>query len=205
MSSAPLIGFDGIATFVEANADTAKTDLGTYFGTYAGRWFEHFSDLSDPNHLNANDIAACGTLSVEFDGRTIDQLMKRSDEFDEMLALCPPRDTVLWELETGSYDALSALYEFLRGIDGMGPVRTSKLLACKRPHAVPIRDSVVEALLGAKDAWWGPWQIVVADAKLRELVDAVTPGGVPSGTSILRRLDVILWMHGTRSMSQPTQ
>lgn len=182
----------------------ATTDLATYFTSYAGRWFEHFSALSEPDRLNANDIIACGALSVEFDGRTIDRLMVREAEINALLAQCPRREVPLWELQVDGvdYQALSDLYTLLRGIDGMGPVRTSKLLACKRPHAVPIRDSVVEALLGPTTEWWRPWRDVVDNENLRALVAAVTPPEVPDGTSILRRLDVILWMHGKRAAEQ---
>jgi len=200
MSATNPIGFDGIASFLAENSTQAKEDLGLYFANYAGRWFEHFSGLSNPDRLDANDIVACGTLSVEFDGQTIQELMGREADINALLAECPSRDTALWDLqpESAEYSALTDLYTLLRGIEGMGPVRTSKLLASKRPHAVPIRDSVVEALLGATTQWWGPWRTVVADEQLRQLVAEVSPPEVPADTSVLRRLDVILWMHGKR-------
>ena len=43
---------------------------------------------------------------------------------------------------------------------------------------------------------------MVDNENLRALVADVTPPEVPDGTSILRRLDVILWMHGKRAAEQ---
>jgi hypothetical protein len=195
------IGFDGIAGFLDGHRTRATEDLATYFTTYTGRWFEHFSARSDPNHLDANDIAACAALSVELNGKTVDGLMSRVTDIDTLLADCPDRATQLWDIDPSSsgYTALTELYELVRTINGMGPVRTSKLLASKRPHLVPIRDSVVETLLGAGDQWWAPWRTVVADADLRDLVESLTPDTVPVGTSVLRRLDVVLWMYGSHT------
>jgi len=194
------IGFDGILDFVRDNRTQAIDDLTRYFTNYTGRWFEYFSERSNPLHIDANDIAACGALSVELKGKVIDGLIARADEIDARLAGCPPVDARLWTVDPDSdqYAAISDLYGFVRRIDGMGPVNTSKLLACKRPHFVPIRDTVVESLLGAGDLWWAPWHEALSDPKLVDLVEDITPSNVPANASILRRLDIILWMHGKR-------
>lgn len=194
------IGFDGILKFVRDNHNQATEDLTRYFTTSTGRWFDYFSERSDPRHVDANDIAACGALSVELKGKVIDGLMSRAGEIDARLAECPPVDARLWTADPDSeqYAAISDLYDFIRLIDGMGPVNTSKLLACKRPHFVPIRDTVVELLLGAGDLWWAPWHEALSDPRLVDLVEDVTPANVPANTSILRRLDIVLWMHGKR-------
>lgn len=200
MNVAEPIGFDGIAHLLTENGSEATDDLRRYFTNHSGRWFEHFSTLSNPNRLDANDIAACGTLSGEFDGQTIDRLMSREADINALLEQCPSREAVLWKLDPASaeYAALSDLYMLIRDIKGMGSVRTSKLLACKRPHAVPIRDSVVESVLGAATQGWEPWRTVVADEQLRQLLAELSPPEVPADTSVLRRLDVILWMRGKR-------
>jgi len=192
------IGFSGLLPFLESHKLQATNDLQQYFTNYTGRWFEYFSVRSDPLHLNANDIAACGALSVQLKGKVIDGLMSNADRIDALLADCPAPGIALWDVDPDSpeYQAISDLYKTIRKIDGMGKVRTSKLLACKRPHFVPIRDQVVEALLGGGKAWWQQWSDVAANTAVHELVDEVTPANVPPGTSILRRLDVILWMHG---------
>ena len=79
---------------------------------------------------------------------------------------------------------------------GLGRTTTSKLLAAKRPGIVPIRDTVVERLLQADDAWWAPMRLLVQDSRIRNvLVDAST-GPVPTNVFLLRRLDVVLWRWG---------
>jgi hypothetical protein len=61
---------------------------------------------------------------------------------------------------------------------------------------IPIRDSVVEHLLGAGKAWWRPMQLLAQDERLRMLIDRVCEK-VPSNVTYLRRLDVVLWSFGT--------
>ena len=200
-----VLGFDGIAEFVEGNTERCSEMLQRYFnpdgpnGGFAGRWFEYFSIRSDPMHLDANDVAAAAALSVPLDGRALSSLFARAGELDELLRHSPTRATPLWEVDEAVLAAGSPLwsaYDLLRSIPGVGYVRASKLLACKRPNLVPIRDTVVEQLLGAGTSWWRPWRDVVSNERLRTAVDALTPSAVPDGTSLLRRLDVILWMFG---------
>ena len=75
-------------------------------------------------------------------------------------------------------------------------VRASKLLAGKRPHLVPIRDSVVEQLLGAGTDYWTPMRDILSDPELRRTLKFISNGVAPPNVSLLRRLDVILWMEG---------
>lgn len=200
------IGFDGIAAFVAANKNKASCWLAEYFaddepdGGYTGRWFEYFSARSDERHLDANDVAAAATLSVPLGGKTVRSLFARAEQFDAFLAEAPDRHAKLWdvdEAELADGAPLAQAYSVLRSTPGIGYVTASKIMACKRPHLVPIRDTVVEHLLGAGPAWWVPWRQVVTDKELRELVEEITPANVPAGISILRRLDVILWRAGT--------
>ena len=200
------IGFNGVADFIARDKAQASRFLAEYFDTtqpdggYTGRWFEYFSALSDERHLDANDVAAAATLSVPLDGKTVRSLFERAGELDAYLAAAPGRDAKLWEIdEVDLADGapLAEAYNLLRSIPGIGKVTASKLLACKRPHLIPIRDTVVEQLLAADAAWWLPWRAVVSDQSMRNLVEEVTPANVPAGISILRRLDVILWRAGT--------
>ena len=201
-----VIGFDGIAGYVEAHQDEARSLLEKYFDRsktrdgYTGRYFEYFSERSSPSHLDANDVAACATLSVALPGRVVTALFEQAEQIDRLLSQVPGRDVKLWEVREDELDdaaPLARLYALLRATPGVGKVTASKLLACKRPHLVPVRDKVVERLLGAGATWWRPWRDVVAKQELRDTVERVTPTAVPSETSILRRLDVILWMTGT--------
>lgn len=78
----------------------------------------------------------------------------------------------------------------------MPRVATHKLLARKRPHLIPIRDSVVEtALLPGVDEWWRPWWATLSDrpdlvVQLEELRAAAEAGD----RSLLRLADIAVWM-----------
>lgn len=198
------IGFAGIASFIASHREQAHGWLAEYFSAeaehrYTGRWFEYFSARSDPWHLDANDVAAATALSVPLDGRTLQSLFEKADQFDAYLAKPPGPHAPIWDVHEADLadDApLSQAYGVLTSVPGVGYVTASKLLACKRPHLVPIRDTVVETILGAGREWWAPWRRVMLDDELRDLVERLTPAQVPSHTSILRRVDVILWRAG---------
>jgi hypothetical protein len=51
---------------------------------------------------------------------------------------------------------LANLYAGLSDVRKISYVSVSKLLAAKRPALVPIRDRVIETLLGAGERWWAP-------------------------------------------------
>ena len=211
------IDFDKVHDHIREGSEQARADLKEYFGPfsvdgsghsgYTGRWFEHFAQMSDPAHFNGNDVAAAATLSVQFDSVSIAELANRSAQLDALLAGCPPPDTPIWAVDTEvlADDApLSRIYEQLKSIPGVGPVKASKLLAAKRPHLVPIRDRRVGELLGNPPKWWKPWRAVMSDEGFRTLLDDLADGLTPAGTSLLRVADVILWRDATRQEAAPT-
>ena len=194
------IGFDGIPHYVAEHPEQIRTDLTAYFSSYTGRWFEHFSREGDPTRFDANDVTACAALSVPLDGPTLNGLWGQLDNINELLSRSPGREVTLAEVDTSSdsYTTLSSLYDTIRAIPGMGMVRTSKLLASKRPHLVPIRDSYVDALLGKPTQWWAEWRTVVENEPLVAQVTKLAEGVTPTDTSLLRIFDVVLWMEADR-------
>ncbi|MFZ4434524.1 MAG: DUF6308 family protein [Microthrixaceae bacterium] len=205
------ITFSDVPNYVGDREAQAREDLARYFGAfsitnaghsgYTGRFFEHYSQLSDPEHFNGNDIAAATSLSVEFKTVTVAALAHHGRDLDGLLAQCPPPDVALWEIDDTALDddaPLSRLYTSLKALPDVSYVKASKLLAAKRPHLVPIRDSRVEQLLGNPHSWWGPWQQVFNDEDFRGLLADLANGTVPERTSLLRVLDVILWSDATR-------
>lgn len=70
----------------------------------------------------------------------------------------------------------------------------SKLLACKFPDLIPIRDRRVERLLGWGDQkeWWEPMHALLD--KTSERLNQFRINKSEISVTTLRKLDVILWM-----------
>lgn len=97
----------------------------------------------------------------------------------------------LMETFPSAYDLDAAV----RAITGLGPTKTSKLLARKRPHLLPVIDDVTDRAWGRPRQVWEPLRRQLREGgladQLRELArDAALPGHV----GVLRVLDVALWM-----------
>ena len=103
---------------------------------------------------------------------------------------------------------------------GVGPTRTSKLMARKRPDLFPIFDSRVKKMLGARNSshWYERYRDLMLTEqggvalyrRLGELTQNLKSddgSGVPVNLTVLRACDVILWMeqrestHYTREMA----
>jgi len=178
--------------------------LRRYFTTYSGRYFEQFLKRAETNQFTPWDILAIEALAVSLPSGTVHWLLEPDQVRDDLLIKTQkaglPRST-LWSCEIAqlrSGGSLSDLYELLREHEGMGVVTTSKLLAAKFPSVVPIRDSRVEDLIEMTDSleWWEPIRRLFdgAGAGLEEhLAGLPLPAG-SSEITVLRRLDVILWM-----------
>jgi hypothetical protein len=190
----------------DENKQRIQNHLSRYFKVkYSGKHFEWFVAQSDSNMFTPWDILAVEALSVTVPTETARWLFephKRRDELfaESLRSLVPDRDS-LWTcdgklLHDGG--ALSDLYTLIREKDGLGQVTASKLLATKFPAAVPIRDSMVETLLGLEKSreWWAPIRGLFSTSG-RSLAEHLNGLQVPVevGTvTTLRRLDVILWM-----------
>ena len=204
-------GFD-IHEYLRTHEAQARADLASYYSPpsggpsgrfFSGRFFDQLSEESDPLRFGPADVAAVATLSVELEGHAVAELLfTRADQLNGLLAECPPREATLWDVDEAALAEsapLGTLYAELKTLHGVGYVRASKLLACKRPHLIPVRDSFVETLLCAGTEWWGPMRAAFVGTDLVSTIERLTPPEVPSFVSVLRRLDVILWMAGTRA------
>ena len=81
----------------------------------------------------------------------------------------------------------------------MGRTRVSKLMARKRPHLIPIEDSVVNRVIGtdAKDTWKEWWHALTTDPEpLTSMAGTVRDAAKIPELSTLRALDIVLWMKG---------
>jgi hypothetical protein len=190
----------------EANCGDLQNHLNRYFGIgsdgrpmYTGQYFERFISLSDESHFTAFDVLAAESLSVVIPGeaayrlvhdRVVERLLHEArDDLASVASLVECDESKLAEGRP-----LSNLYYHLRDYDDLGRVKVSKLLAAKFPHIVPIRDSLVEQLLGWEDQteWWLPMRQLAQS--VRATIDKLDlPESAPAVTA-QRKLDVVLWM-----------
>ena len=94
-------------------------------------------------------------------------------------------------------EALPSCYELYARIDalvGLGPTTTSKLLARKRPRLLPVLDTVTRRALGNPRQAWEPLRLRLRDGLAEDLRALALEAEIPSHVSILRVLDVVLWM-----------
>lgn len=88
----------------------------------------------------------------------------------------------------------------MRAIPGIGQTRASKLLARKRPHLLPIIDSVVSGALGLGNAGsWSALQVALGDAPIRSAIDGMAPTMDGPAPTTLRLLAVATWMRFSES------
>ncbi|RII41598.1 hypothetical protein DWB68_11655 [Galactobacter valiniphilus] len=90
------------------------------------------------------------------------------------------------------------LWKLIHGVDGIGVVMTSKLMARKRPQLIPIYDSFVKSVLGLKSdaAQWREFHEALSrnERKVeRTLLDLGREAGHPD-LSALRVFDILVWM-----------
>jgi len=206
----------------QANEQRLEDHLDWYLRTdngYDGRHFEWFVSQSSHDRFDAYHVLAAESLSIKVPPRAVRWLLERDPDsaslLNEIHELLRPGADTLWTCDrtllTGerrhlaSSGALFRLYYRLRTLGtndltrgGIGQVTTSKLLAAMFPEVVPIRDSMVEALLGLDDHenWWLTVRKLLEDdgQSLVRLLDGLR---VPEGSedvTTLRRLDIILWM-----------
>lgn len=171
---------------------------------YAGALWDGFdpsgSRARDADRFTADDVASLRLLSVSMPGRAMYELLVTdSPRFNEMLeGVGADRDLGSEETPICKGDPAWELHVALKAFDGVGPTIASKLLARKRPRLLPIRDSVVVAVMQLGDLFWEPLRVALRtdglDDRLGRLHDAA---GLPPEVSRLRVLDVLTWMQGS--------
>ncbi len=132
----------------------------------------------------------------------LDLLVTRRDRLEALLREVP-RDVALADLtadEVGDSWTVRPLYRELLSIRGLGETSVTKLLARKRPHLVPILDSVVAEELGVvKGRYWSPLHacLVADDRRMHRRLEALREtAGIGADISVLRVFDVLVWMVG---------
>ena len=194
--------------------------LKTYYlaeaGFYTGSEFERIGAESGvENRFTAADLYSVQTLAVRVPARAgVAILGEESSDFNGVLGQIPNVALgTLSESEFKKHLGLESkaieLWDLLRrnrpGDNrwGLGPTTTSKIMAGKRPHLIPIEDSVVNRVigLGRGDSWRLWWEAFQAEGDYLEeratkLRDEI---GRPE-LSTLRVFDVMLWMWGKANL-----
>jgi hypothetical protein len=181
---------------------SAQTYSGTRNVLFAGRYFDELPD-NKPGSFTAGDLAAASLLDVRFGPHVVLELLER-DECNDLLAKIPT-ELAIWDApadELGRDSAAWRLWRQLVSIPGVSTTRASKLLARKRPHLMPILDSVIVDRLALRevDAWQALRAAVTPE--LRDRIDGLAGAATGHGArrpSTLRLLDVATWMRFSRS------
>ncbi|HEX7351356.1 DUF6308 family protein [Brachybacterium sp.] len=208
---------DEFQTFRQHVLDTANEEqlldyLKTYSegGAYTGAYFHELTHTgpAHPDRFDISDVASLSLLSVTLNGQMAHELTKKDKESDELarvLGLEPDRDlgelTVDQVKTLNGDEGLNPAWKLVNRIQGVGPTRTSKLLARKRPRLIPIWDSVIARVLGlpTTSLYWIHFHTALTldnsslDKKLSELAEKA---GVGERYSRIRVLDILAWMYG---------
>ncbi|WP_051684249.1 DUF6308 family protein [Blastococcus sp. URHD0036] len=172
-------------------------------GRYTGSHFDGWGRDNDPYRFTAEDLVAVTFLSVVVKPLAAHAVLEaRADDFSALLRDVDP-DQHLVDVDQEFTDAHPAwrLDSALRALKlGIGRTISSKLLARKRPHLVPIYDSVVGQLTGCESgAQWEPLRRLLRsdDSRLyRRLLDLRDAADLNDTVPALRVYDVVCWMEG---------
>ncbi|MEV7571513.1 DUF6308 family protein [Pseudarthrobacter sp. NPDC089323] len=211
------------SAFQEISDETARSYLERYFGLgdWVGKEYTgaHFDTVGTnaPNAITADDLLAVACLSKHVPARAaLGILGENSREIGALLGYIPPvlsLEDIPFEKHDqyfGDGTPSLRLWRLLRRDKstrwGIGATTASKLMARKRPGLIPIYDSVVSGLTGFdnSDGTWRAWHHAFAtDDELGERLKSLRMAVGLHGISLLRVLDVVLWMHGSQGTEGP--
>ena len=163
---------------------------------FAGDLFDTLGE-NLPKTFGRDDLLSLNLLDEPVNAHQVKRVT--SGEFDALLAeVCPTAH--ITNLSGATFGKATALWEALSDVKGFGPTRISKLLARKRPNLLPIRDSVVNRVLEIEGySWWKALSQTMTEAEIVSLLTGLRPTANKQGPSLLRVLDVAIWMHGSNS------
>lgn len=182
-------------------------------GIFTGSHFESLgADQNLPNRITASDLLAVGTLAVNVPARAnIALLGELAENISSLFSQIPVdlriaalRDESSFNDHLGPDSPAHALWDVLRRNAedesrwDVGPTIASKIMARKRPHLIPIEDSVVSRVIGQgkQNSWRLWWEALVADEYLEERASEVREHISRPQLSTLRALDIVLWSSG---------
>lgn len=184
--------------------------LNDYLTKRSGRHFELFQPHEKkPNEITPSDLLAVSQLSMKIGGYSERDSISETAVialFDKKVQAEISKSLVAiksnWRIETISLDnlkifdnAIAELWPILRDDVGIKKVATFKLLARKRPHMCPIRDSFAERALGKPKDWYASWQDAFKqESKVVSKLEKLREGNSDAKhLSLLRVADIIIW------------
>jgi hypothetical protein len=124
-----------------------------------------------------------------------------------------PADRNIWEVDDhvlGLHGAAEELWELLRRTgrteaDADQWVTAHKICARKRPALLPVYDRDVRGLVAPEDGlWWFTAWRAMQQPELRERLTSLQAAAeVPPEITLLRVLDVVLWMEARHRNGRP--
>lgn len=180
-------------------------------GDFSGGGFDSYaSDRAIADVITGDDILATTLLAIEVrmtshSGITPAAAIAMETRRDEVTTLLKqvPDDVQLHDLSKRDFQRLlgdrsspgSELFRLLRNEFRLPRIATYKLLARKRPHLLPIRDTVVEQALHQADPWWQPWwEQLTTSPDLVTTLSQIRREAEVEQLSILRVADILVWM-----------
>ena len=197
-------------TSAEPGSDEGSRLLREYFSGYSesgeplytGARFERLGGGGDRPEIadwwTAEDLVAVSMLGVHVPAAAARSILEDDATTLHVLLSQVRPDRDLWEAADQEIDRSSPAWELWRRLDryhGVGWTITSKLLARKRPRLLPVLDDVVLQASGLHiDDAWTEFRAVLTDDRVKALQSLRAAAGLGPEISVLRVLDVLLWM-----------
>lgn len=207
-----------ISALTDIPQDTALEYLREYYlGTahfYSGSQFESLEAHNNlKNSVTASDIVAVATLNTPIRRKAVmGILFTEAKEINTLLSEIPEVNigsltSEGFEQHLGEDSPAMKLWRLLRRTGRpsedkwhMGPTRVSKLMARKRPHLIPINDSVIKRVIDkrySENDWVLWWEALRNNPSLENRAHELRTAIARPELSTLRVFDVVLWMSGT--------
>lgn len=207
-----------IARYFSSAKSGRPNFTGSQFETFAGG-----GDADTAYVIDSSDLIAVGLLAIHVPGQAALGIIEGSGSELSNLLHELPHDLRFEDLDENKYKALlgpqgpaQQAWDILRQNGGkrwgVGPTTASKILARKRPHLIPIYDSVVakQTGLNGSGAQWDRWFAAFSERRDSEMslkahLEQIREASGQEHLSLLRVLDIALWMSGNGpSVSEET-
>jgi Family of unknown function (DUF6308) len=194
----PHFTYDPMAYIDGPERPRAIKSLRRYFCAYTGAHFERIADANQ-SFITEKDLIAVNMLGVGVPARqTLWILGEGRAAIADLLNQVPSDEGALRDptVDLGPDGPACALYKRLNALDGIGRTITSKLLAAKRPHLLPVCDKVIRGALkiGGYEDDWAAWQHLLIEHDQDEIAALRLQVPEAAELSLLRTMDAVIWM-----------